>query len=97
MMRYLEKETRPWGKFFVIEENENYKIKRIEVEPGHRLSYQYHTRRSETWIIIMGKCKITIDDLKNNNQKPMLANICRVYSDKFPTGKLAQNMNEMIK
>lgn len=35
--------------------------------------------------------------LKNNNQKPMLANICRVYSDKFPTGKLAQSMNEMIK
>ena len=77
MMRYLEKETRPWGKFFVIEENENYKIKRIEVEPGHRLSYQYHTRRSETWIIIMGKCKITIDDLKNNNQKGDVVQIPR--------------------
>ena len=68
-MKYLEIETRPWGKFFVIQENENYKIKRIEVEPGHRLSYQYHKKRSETWIIIMGKCKITIEDHENKNEK----------------------------
>ena len=68
-MRYLEKEIKPWGKFFVIEENENYKIKRIEVEPGQRLSYQYHNKRSETWIIIKGKCKITIEDLENKNKK----------------------------
>ena len=68
-MKYLEIETRPWGKFFVIQENENYKIKRIEVEPGQRLSYQYHNRRSETWIIITGKCKIIIEDIENINKK----------------------------
>ena len=40
----------------------NYKIKKIEVEPGQRLSYQYHNKRSETWIIIEGSAIVTIND-----------------------------------
>ena len=38
----IESEERPWGRFFVIHDEPQYKIKRIEVEPGGRLSYQYH-------------------------------------------------------
>ena len=52
---------RPWGRYFVLEDNENYKIKRIEVNPKGRLSYQYHMKRAESWTIIQGQGIITID------------------------------------
>tara|TARA_B100000989_G_scaffold297664_1_gene284231 strand:- start:18173 stop:18526 length:354 start_codon:yes stop_codon:yes gene_type:complete len=63
-MNYVEKEIRPWGRFIVIEDNANYKIKKIEVESGQRLSYQYHNRRSEVWTIIKGVAQITIDGIE---------------------------------
>ena len=44
---YTEFEKRPWGSYFVIHDEKNYKVKRIEVLPGKRLSYQYHEKRSE--------------------------------------------------
>ena len=61
-MNYLEKEERPWGRYFVLQDEATYKLKRIEVEPGQRLSYQYHNKRSETWIVIEGTASVTIDD-----------------------------------
>jgi len=61
--KYIEKEKRPWGKFYVIHSEDNYKIKRLEINPGQRLSYQYHNKRAETWIIIQGNPLITIDGL----------------------------------
>ena len=64
-MKYLEKDERPWGRYFVLQDESNFKIKRIEVEPGQRLSYQYHNKRSETWIVIKGTALVTI----NNNIK----------------------------
>ena len=59
---YLYMENRPWGSFFVVAENSLYKVKRIEVNPGERLSYQYHNKRSEVWTIIQGKGIITLND-----------------------------------
>ena len=59
-MKSIEKEERPWGRFFVIHDEPNYKLKRIEVDPGKRLSYQYHNRRSEVWTIVEGK-QLTIE------------------------------------
>ena len=56
----IESEERPWGQFFVIHDEPNYKLKRIEVEPGERLSYQYHNKRSEVWTIVEGVGTITI-------------------------------------
>ena len=47
-MKFKEKENRPWGAFYVIHDEKKYKLKRIEVDPGERLSYQYHKKRSET-------------------------------------------------
>ncbi len=41
-------ELRPWGSFTTLEEGPGYKIKRIEVKSGHRLSLQMHHHRSET-------------------------------------------------
>jgi mannose-1-phosphate guanylyltransferase / mannose-6-phosphate isomerase len=53
---------RPWGKFTVLEEGTRYKIKRIVVNPGHRLSLQMHYHRSEHWVVVKGTAKVTIGD-----------------------------------
>jgi len=58
----MEKGERPWGSYTVLEENRNYKIKRIEVMPGHRLSLQMHHHRSEHWIVVSGTAKVTCGD-----------------------------------
>lgn len=60
-MKYLEKDERPWGRYYVLHDESNYKLKRIEVKSGQRLSYQYHEKRSETWICVQGSGKITLD------------------------------------
>lgn len=52
-------EIRPWGSFTTLEEGSGYKIKRIEVNPGHRLSLQMHHHRSEHWIVVSGTAKVT--------------------------------------
>ena len=57
----LEIGERPWGKYFVLADEPNFKLKRIEVLPGHRLSYQYHFKRQEAWTIVQGTAKITLD------------------------------------
>ena len=56
-----EVEERPWGRFFVLHEEPTFKLKRIEVDPGGRLSYQYHNKRSEAWTIVHGEGRITLD------------------------------------
>lgn len=53
---------RPWGSYTVLEEGRGYKIKRIEVKPGHRLSLQLHHHRSEHWIVVSGTAKVTCGD-----------------------------------
>ena len=60
-MMSIEMEERPWGRFFVLHDEPKYKLKRIEVDPGERLSYQYHQNRSEVWIIVEGIGTITLD------------------------------------
>lgn len=63
-MKHIEKEDRPWGRFFVIHDQSTYKLKRIEVDPGQQLSYQYHHKRSESWTFVLGSGIVTIDDKK---------------------------------
>ena len=57
----IDSEERPWGRFFVLHDEPTYKLKRIEVDPGGRLSYQYHHKRSEAWTIVKGVGTITLD------------------------------------
>ena len=54
-------DERPWGSFTVLDETANYKVKRIEVLPGKRLSYQKHARRAEHWMVVRGTGKVTLD------------------------------------
>ena len=53
-MKFLQKDSRPWGQYFVVHDEKSYKLKRIEVKPGQRISYQFHKKRSETWTIVKG-------------------------------------------
>jgi len=55
-------DRRPWGTFTVLDEGENFKVKRIEVLPGKRLSYQKHSKRAEHWVVVEGKANVTLDD-----------------------------------
>jgi mannose-6-phosphate isomerase len=57
----LEVGERPWGKYYVLEDEENYKLKRIEVNVGHRLSYQYHHHRQEFWTVVQGEAVVVLD------------------------------------
>jgi mannose-6-phosphate isomerase-like protein (cupin superfamily) len=60
-MGNLMKEHRPWGAFTVLEEQLTHKVKRIEVMPGQRLSYQKHEKRHEHWVIVAGRAVVTLD------------------------------------
>jgi mannose-6-phosphate isomerase len=55
-------ETRPWGTFTILDESDGFKVKRIEVLPGKRLSYQRHQNRSEHWFVVQGTAKVTLND-----------------------------------
>ena len=55
-------DRRPWGTFTVLDEGDGFKVKRIEVFPGKRLSYQKHSRRAEHWVMVQGTAKVTLDD-----------------------------------
>ena len=57
---YHAKVNRPWGSYTVLEEDrDGFKIKRIEVVPGGRLSLQSHKRRSEHWVVVSGTATVT--------------------------------------
>jgi mannose-6-phosphate isomerase len=58
----ISSESRPWGTFTTLEEGRGYKIKRIEVKSGHRLSLQMHHHRSEHWIVVSGTAKVVCGD-----------------------------------
>ena len=58
-------ENRPWGSFTVLDEGEGFKVKRISVNPGHKLSLQYHHHRSEYWTVVQGVATVTVgEDIK---------------------------------
>lgn len=54
-------EERPWGSYTVLEERAGYKVKRIEVLPAKRLSYQSHKSRAEHWFVVAGTAVVTLD------------------------------------
>ncbi|MDC8448491.1 MAG: mannose-1-phosphate guanylyltransferase/mannose-6-phosphate isomerase [Nitrospira sp.] len=52
---------RPWGSYTVLEEGPGFKVKRVTVNPGGRLSLQMHHQRSEHWVVISGTARVTRD------------------------------------
>jgi mannose-6-phosphate isomerase-like protein (cupin superfamily) len=58
----VDSETRPWGSWHVIDVSDGYKVKRIHVAPGQRLSLQTHEHRSEHWVVIQGEATCTVGE-----------------------------------
>jgi mannose-1-phosphate guanylyltransferase/mannose-6-phosphate isomerase len=54
--------NRPWGSYTVLEVGSRYKIKRIVVNPGAKLSYQMHHHRSEHWVVVSGTARVTVGE-----------------------------------
>jgi mannose-6-phosphate isomerase len=59
-------DERPWGSFTVLDEGVGYKVKRIEVLPGKRLSYQRHKHRAEHWMTVQGVAHVTLNDVEHD-------------------------------
>ncbi|MBX9879704.1 MAG: phosphomannose isomerase type II C-terminal cupin domain [Candidatus Obscuribacterales bacterium] len=57
---------RPWGSFFILDDQKTAKVKRLVVNPGERLSYQSHTKRDEHWVIIAGIATVVLDDVERD-------------------------------
>lgn len=57
-----EVDKRPWGKYEVLLDADDVKIKRITVNPYSRLSYQYHEERREQWTVVSGILTVILDD-----------------------------------
>lgn len=57
---YLEVGVRPWGVYYVLEDNPTFKVKKIVVNPEHRLSLQSHKHRSEHWVVVSGTATVEV-------------------------------------
>ena len=59
---WLDADDRPWGRWEEYLNKTGYRVKRIIVHPGQRLSLQRHQKRSEHWVIVAGQGLFTLDD-----------------------------------
>ena len=55
---------RPWGNYTKINEGDRWKVKKIFVKPGEKLSLQLHHHRAEHWIVVNGTASVEVDDEK---------------------------------
>lgn len=55
-------EEKPWGRGVLLEVGPGYKVKRLEVTSGHRLSLQKHRHRCENWVVAAGTATVTVGD-----------------------------------
>lgn len=58
---FAKSDIRPWGSWHVLDEGDGYKVKRIEVLPHQRLSYQTHLHRAEHWAVVSGTATCVVD------------------------------------
>jgi mannose-1-phosphate guanylyltransferase / mannose-6-phosphate isomerase len=60
---------RPWGTYTVLEEDANFKLKCIVVNPGAKLSMQMHNHRSEHWVVVAGEATVTNNGIESTLQE----------------------------
>jgi mannose-1-phosphate guanylyltransferase / mannose-6-phosphate isomerase len=53
---------RPWGSYTVMQKGPGYKVKKVVMDPGCRLSLQLHHRRAEHWVVVQGEARVTIGE-----------------------------------
>ena len=57
----VDESVRPWGRYDILFESEDCKVKKIQVNPGGKLSYQYHFKRNEVWSVVSGAGIFTLN------------------------------------
>ncbi|MBE9029074.1 phosphomannose isomerase type II C-terminal cupin domain [filamentous cyanobacterium LEGE 11480] len=62
-------QVRKWGTFTLLEESANYRINRIEIQPGAVIGWQMHYHRSEHWIVVSGTAKVICGDAEKMLQQ----------------------------
>lgn len=82
---------RPWGSYTVLEERTNFKIKRIVVNPGAKLSMQMHKHRSEHWVVVSGVATISNNDIEYTLQENQSTYIPQTHRH-----RLANNTSEPL-
>ncbi|MGZ8261457.1 MAG: mannose-1-phosphate guanylyltransferase/mannose-6-phosphate isomerase [Methylotenera sp.] len=82
---------RPWGSYTVLEESINFKIKRIVVNPGAKLSMQMHKHRSEHWVVVSGTATISNNEIEFTLQENQ-----STYISKTHRHRLANNSSELL-
>ena len=95
---YLEIGNRPWGIYYVLEDSPLYKVKKLIVNPGKRLSLQSHTKRSEHWTVVSGVATVDIrdPDFREVEQIRMLRPNEWCYIPSFHLHRLANHGNEPL-
>ncbi|NOU40033.1 MAG: mannose-1-phosphate guanylyltransferase/mannose-6-phosphate isomerase [Methylotenera sp.] len=82
---------RPWGSYTVLEERTNFKIKRIVVNPGAKLSMQMHQHRSEHWVVVSGVATISNNEIEYTLQENQSTYIPQTHRH-----RLANNTSEPL-
>ena len=72
-----EHDERPWGSYTVLDDSPSHKVKRIDVLPGRRLSYQRHAHRAEHWFIVAGTARVTLDGVDHDLEAGAAIDIAR--------------------
>lgn len=60
---------KPWGREEILEQNENYMVKRLTMNAGQRCSLQYHEKKRETFYVVSGVLTLTIETADGDMQK----------------------------
>lgn len=58
---YIDQAERPWGRWYVLDVDQGFKVKKLEIYPDQAISLQYHIHRTETWTIVQGEGKVIVD------------------------------------
>ncbi len=84
-------DIRPWGSWSVVATGNRHAVKRIDVEPGSRLSLQLHRNRSEHWIVVAGRGRVRVggDDI------PVQAG-SHVYVPKLTQHRITNDGDELL-
>jgi mannose-1-phosphate guanylyltransferase/mannose-6-phosphate isomerase len=87
---------RPWGHYEDVDQGERFRVKRICVAPGQKLSLQWHHHRAEHWVVVSGTARVTKGEevrLLTENQS-IFINVGEVHRLENP-GKVALQIIEV--
>jgi mannose-6-phosphate isomerase len=89
---YAESATRPWGEWRVLDVDQGYKIKRLEILPDQSISLQYHVHRSEHWTIVQGEGRVIVDGSIFNIKKGESFHIPKMSLHKISNNHLTETL-----